>query len=36
MDTDVRVRRRSRDTFWLDWIMLAASFMTVAWLAFLR
>jgi len=36
MDTDVRVRRRSRDAFWLDWIMLAASLMTVAWLAFLR
>jgi hypothetical protein len=36
MHTDVQASLRTRDCFWLDWTMLAASFVTVGWVAFLR
>jgi hypothetical protein len=36
MHTDIRGALRSRGPFWLDWVILALSLMTVIWVAFVR
>jgi hypothetical protein len=36
MHSDIRDPLRSRGPFWIDGVILALSFMTIIWVAFVR